>query len=158
MRCFNSHTLERSTGTRRRKFKWKIIEDGGVVTVGTPPAKNTFDVDDTDIDFDQPIKDVFFKYMFANIEGHARLMHDYHSDKRSSNYDTYKDCGFTMMDLTSDDEDSQIKICYLLMAAAATEVERGVDNLFKKGLNWGPEDLVWRTGWGGGPGLVSSSL
>lgn len=119
------------------EVKWKIIEDGGVVTVGTPPAKNTFDVHDTDIDFDQPIKDVFFKYMFANIEGHARLMHDYHSDKRSSNYDTYKDCGFTMMDLTSDDEDSQIKICYLLMAAAATEVERGVDNLFKKGPSGG---------------------
>ena len=59
------------------------------------------------------------------------------SDERATYYHTYKNRKIKFFDADADDPDHLIKQCYLLVVAAATELEDGTENLWKRGSSGG---------------------
>jgi hypothetical protein len=80
------------------------------------------------------LHELFFTHFFPNVKGHGLLTDKYHSDSQSLNHHTYITSNFKFHESDPDqDPDWKIKQCYLLLLAAVTESDVGVENLWKKG-------------------------
>ncbi|KAG7356382.1 transposase IS4 [Nitzschia inconspicua] len=129
------------------KVTWKILADKEYATDDDDPMieypkKASFNVD---IDFGEvgsynDLKDIFFEHFFPDVVGHAQLIDEFHSDPRSPMYTTVQNDSIIFHDPNNKDPDWIVKQCYLIMVAAATESEVGVENLWKRGPTGGRRD------------------
>jgi hypothetical protein len=75
----------------------------------------------------------FFRGSLPSIKGHARIMDKFLSDEQAPYYETIKQDKIIFYEKDVDDPDWKVKNCCLLHVTAATEVENGVENLWKHG-------------------------
>ena len=80
---------------------------------------------------------MFFYNFFPCIKGHAKLIDDYHSSHNSPYYSTVKHDHIEFCNEDTDDPYYLVKIAYTIMIAAVSEVEQGVENLWKRGRSNG---------------------
>jgi hypothetical protein len=85
------------------------------------------------VDFSLPPITNFFKHVFPDLTGHGKIMDTYLLNPRASHHSTYLQLGHQFHDDESVDPDWLVKQCYTLLIAAVTEIERGVQNLWKSG-------------------------
>ena len=143
----------------------EILED---VMTHPPPDRNAFKVgipwnkNKKHVDYN----DIFFKHFFVDLTGKAKLMDEFLSDERCDFYHTVKNDNIKFHRPDRDDPDCivsthpffsfvisfcrnsnshfcscQLKLCVTLMIAGANEVQRGVENLWKRGESVGLKDF-----------------
>ena len=83
----------------------------------------------------------FFKYIFPSVEGHAHIIDEYLQDPRAEFYRTVSTSNIQFHDSDAEDKDWRVKRCYTILIAASSEVECGVDNLWKRGNGNGRKEL-----------------
>jgi hypothetical protein len=71
----------------------------------------------------------FFPYTSA---GHAKITDEFHDDPRSLYFSTMKNGNIIFHEEHAQDPDWKVKQAYLLVIAAASEVENGIDGLWKR--------------------------
>lgn len=122
-----------------QKVTWKILPDTEHITddpLQMPEEAEFFPEMDWDLSFEEN----FFQRFFPDITGHGKILDEYLSDSRASYHDTAVQCRITFHDPSQIDCDWKVKQCYLLLIAAATEVENGVENLWSRGSSGGRHD------------------
>ena len=82
-----------------------------------------------------------FKYIFPSVEGHAHIIDEYLQDPRAEFYRTVSTSNIKFHDSDAEDKDWRVKRCYTILIAASSEVECGVDNLWKRGNGNGRKEL-----------------
>ena len=87
----------------------------------------------SNFDFEVPIQNNFFENVFPSIVGHAHIIDKFLLDPRATFHSTTVASNIKFHDPDDDDPDWKVKQCYLLIIAAATEREHGVENLWKQG-------------------------
>ena len=85
------------------------------------------------INFDKEFNAHFFEHIFPSVTGHATIIDKFLSDPRAPYYDTVKSHQIKFHDPHDPDLDWKVKQCYILLIAAVTEMESGVNNLWKSG-------------------------
>jgi Transposase IS4 len=126
------------------KVTWKIFGDQEYVREEDDPMDTYTEeaVFKTEINFgsDDSFEDLsklFFEHFFPDVKGHAKLLDEFHSDSRSPLFTTVKNDKIQFHDPNNEDPDWIVKQAYLLMLAAATEGDVGVENLWKRGSTGG---------------------
>jgi hypothetical protein len=76
------------------------------------------------------------------VKGHAQLLDEYNSDIRAPYHTTVTLNKYKFVDESADDPDWIVKQCYLLLIAAVTEADVGVENLWKKGASGGRHEFA----------------
>ena len=118
--------------------RWTIVKDGEAIEWETVPEASVEWAKDAKMPAEtKGLSDLFFSHFLPSIDGHALLIDEYHSDRRSTYYSTVRDDRIQFHDEEADDPDWIVKQCYLLMIAAATEVDVGVENLWLRGKSNG---------------------
>lgn len=120
-------------------INWTILGDTEYITPDEDPLTYPDELDVLkEVDFEnKSLSDIFFEYFFPSVVGHAKLMDEFLSDARASYYPTAKSSYIKFHDDRDDDPDWIIKNCYLLMIAAVTEPEIGIENLWQEGESTG---------------------
>ena len=124
--------------------QWKILADTEYVDDDDDPMKNygedvqlkkvfAFDNDIDDEDSNSTLAATFFKDFFPTVTGHAKRMDKFLSNPLAPMHDTVVNDKIVFHDEGDDDPDWIVKQCYLLMIAALTEADIGVENLWKRG-------------------------
>ena len=94
-----------------------------------------------EIDLETPqLSSTFFKHFFPDTTGHAKIMDDYLSDSQANFHETYVNDKIQFHDPDDPDPDWKVNQGYTLIIAAATEIENGIDNLWKHGPSGGHHD------------------
>jgi len=105
-----------------------------------PPSSN---VVSPDFDFEKPMIKKFFLHVFLDVTGHAKIIDRYLSDNHAPYYKTVKADKIQFHNEADLDPDWKVKQCYVLLIAAATEMENGIENLWKHGklqnCRWYPD-------------------
>ena len=83
----------------------------------------------------------FFKHFFPETNGHAAIIDEYLSSNHASHHETYVTDCIKFHDEADADPDWKVRQCYTLIIAAATEIENGVSNLWKRGPSGGRHDF-----------------
>jgi hypothetical protein len=96
--------------------------------------------DQIDFDDDTKLVDIFFKHIFPSIEGHAKKLDKYLADPKAEFYETVIHDKITFHDEDAEDPDWKIRQAYTLLIAAASKIENGVGNLWKRGKGMGWRD------------------
>ena len=113
-------------------------KDGKEIEWETVPEASVEWLEDIDLPSDsKELSELFFSHFLPSIKGHAAIIDKYCSDRRSTYYSTVRDDKIRFHDDEADDPDWKVKNCYLLLIAAATEVETGVENLWLRGKSNG---------------------
>ena len=125
---------------------WEILQDGQHITRGEDPMKYPTEVKrKKEIDFGDDgncdkYADIFFDHFFPDVSGHGKKMDKYLSSVEAPMYQTVLNDGIKFHDEEAEDPDWIIKQAYLLVLAAATESDVGVENLWKRGKSGGRHD------------------
>lgn len=137
------------TGGNVGQINWEILPDN--IHIEEDPDMQMLIPDEAQIvaDIDlksQPLIDTFFAHIFPDVTGHAKLMDEYLGDRRSCFHETYIHDNIKFHDSSPADnegldEDWKVKQGYMLIIAAACEIENGVDNLWKSGPSGGRHDF-----------------
>ena len=120
---------------------WKILQDSDSIDLGMPDMDGDSRFKrNIDLNEDTDLGDVFFAEFFPSIIGHAKLIDEYHADPRSAYYSTTINDNIIFHDENAQDPDWKVQQAYLLLIAAASEVENGIENLWKRGKSTGRHD------------------
>ena len=123
---------------KEETVEWQILKDGEHHSDSFLSKVNHTLTYKKDIDFlKTPLIDTFFQDIFPDVTGHALLLDEYYSDVRAPYFETVKNDNIKFLDTSNKDPDWIVKQCYTLLIAAKTEVECGVDNLWRKGYSSG---------------------
>jgi len=79
------------------------------------------------------LNDIFFDYFFPCVTGHAKLIDEYHSSRNSPYYSTVQNDNIKFFYNDEEDRDYMMKLGYTIMIDEVSEVESGVETLWKKG-------------------------
>lgn len=113
--------------------KWTIHADQDRPSLGPTPLPSSIEAElREDIDWTRPPHELFFDYVFPSLKGHATFLDKWASDPRCSWHNTYRTQKMKFVQ-DGDDPDALIKQMYLVLIAGTTEVECGVESLFKSG-------------------------
>ena len=119
-------------------IEWQIIADG--VNITDQPLDHPEELHlKKDIDFGKDSLDtILFREFMPDVKGHAALMDEFFADKRAPYHSLVQEekIKFHQQE-DEEDYDWIVKQCYLLLIAAITEPETGIDNLWKKGKTRG---------------------
>jgi len=96
------------------------------------PPTNT-NVVSSDYDYDQTLVDNFFMHVFLNVTGHAAIIDKFLGDVHAPYYETVQQDKTLFHDAEDKDPYWKIQQCYVLLIAAATEMENSIENLWKHG-------------------------
>ena len=129
-------TLKDSTTT----IVWDILPDGEYIEWDEVKSNGETWKKEIEINNDTIMNDIFFDDFFPCIKGHAKLIDDYHSSRNSPYYSTVRNDQIKFHDPDVEDPDYLVKIAYTIMIAAVSEVEQGVENLWKRGRSNGRRD------------------
>ncbi len=116
-------------------FSWDILRDDEhhIHSTFVPPASSN--VVSEFFDFNKAKEDNFFEHVFPSILGHSKIIDKFMSDNRATYYyETARLDKIKFHDPLDPDPDWKVQQCYLLLIAAATELEAGFENLWKKGM------------------------
>jgi hypothetical protein len=83
---------------------------------------------------------LFFDKFFPSVVGHAKTIDEFHADPRSPFHTTVHDNRITFHDPKADDPDWKVKQACTLLVAAASKIENGADDLWKRGPSGGRHD------------------
>ncbi|CAB9530025.1 hypothetical protein SEMRO_2714_G335340.1 [Seminavis robusta] len=125
---------------------WTILGDTEYIQPDQDHMKYPEEVElKKDIDFgsianDKPLAPLFFEHFFPSVEGHAKKMDEFFADINAPYHVKVKEGKVKFHDPDAPDPDWIIKQAYLLMIAAATEADVGVDNLWLYGKSGGRRD------------------
>jgi len=86
------------------------------------------------INFDKEFDANCFEHIFLVVTGHVANIDRFLSDPRVPYYNTVKSHQIKFHDPDDPDPDWKVKQCYILLIAVATEMESGVENLWKSGM------------------------
>ena len=113
---------------------WTILSDTEHVTESriVIPERPTLNIDP-----DKPLEETFFSKFLPDVKGHAAILDDYLDNPQAEYHRTYKARHFKFDDPTNPDRDWKVKQCYLVIVAGATELQNGVENLWKSGMSKG---------------------
>ena len=124
------------------QIQWEILADNEHVTECPLEIPETVEYK-KDIYFDDETtnyNDIFFEYFFPDMTGHGKIMDEYHADPKSPYFATVRSDKIQFHDEDAEDPDWKVKRAYTLLIAAASEVESGVENLWKQGKSNGRRD------------------
>ena len=133
----NATTFEMFWGKRdQEKFTWEILAEGDHITEDPLdiPEEAQFKID---MDISRPLDELFFEYFFPDVTGHGKIIDEYLSSPQAKYHDTCQTDKIVFHDETNDDPDWKVKQGYMIMIAAACEIENGIENLWKKGPSGG---------------------
>lgn len=119
---------------------WKIMEDGQHIDEGFPIDLNSLNTMKKDIHLatdGSNYHQVFFDHFFPSVAGHGKIIDEYVADPRCSINATVKRENICFHDDEAIDPDWKVKVCYLLLIAAANEVENGTNSLWSAGESKG---------------------
>jgi hypothetical protein len=87
----------------------------------------------SEVDFDEEthLNDILFSSLFPSTKGHSTKLDDNFSNAKTDFYETVKHEQIKCHD--KNDPELHVRQCYTLLIAAASEIENGVDNLWKRG-------------------------
>jgi hypothetical protein len=120
-------------GCSNQVVKWKIHGETEYITQSPLQILNPSLMISDKVDFTvSPITN-FFEHVLPDVTGHGKTMDAYLADPRASHHSTYLQLGHTFHDDKAVDPDWLVKQCYTLLIAAVTEIEQGVENLWKRG-------------------------
>jgi hypothetical protein len=124
------------------KLEWKILGDQEFISKDEDPLVYPDELRiQADVSFsEQTLSEIWFQYFLPCIEGHALLMDEYLSNQKAPYYITAKTKKVKFHRPDDEDSDWIVKQCYMLIIAAVTEAEVGVDNLWKQGEGGGRRD------------------
>ena len=88
------------------------------------------------------IADIFFDHFSPDVMGHGKKLDKYLSSVQAPMFQMVHNDGIQFHDKEADDLDWTAKQAYLLVLAAATESDVGVDNLWKRGRSGGRQDYA----------------
>jgi hypothetical protein len=121
-------------GCNNQVVEWKIYGETEYITQLPLQIPNTAPTMISDnIDFRASPITNFFEHVFPDVTGHGKTLDAYLANPRATHHSTYLKLGHTFHDEKAVDPDWLVKQCYTLMIAAVTEVEQGVENLWKRG-------------------------
>jgi len=80
---------------------------------------------------------LFFDKFFPSIKGHAAIIDKYLSSPECEFHNTVVNDKIVFHDPEAEDPDWRVRVCYTLLIAAASEIEVGVENLWKSGPSGG---------------------
>jgi hypothetical protein len=108
-----------------------ILKDSESIDMGMPDIMDGGNQFKKDIDLNENthLGDVFFSEFFPRIVGHAIIIDEFHDDPRSPSYSTINNGNIIFHDENAQDPDWKVKRAYLLLIAAASELENGIENL-----------------------------
>jgi len=114
---------------------WKILQDDEHLEEADDPLVYPTELEfKKEVDFvNKPFDEIFFDDFFPSVTGHAALFDEYFNDNRAPYHSRVKEEKISFNRPDDEDPDWIVKQCYLLMIAAVTEPEIGVDNLWKAG-------------------------
>jgi len=142
--AFVSHGKEHVANAKSFSYdgvEWTILGDDEVVddmALDAPPkAQYKKDIPWNEKAENMDYNEVFFEHFFPSIKGHAKLIDKYHSSPKSLMSKSVADDNIRFEDETADDPDWKVRVCYTLLIAAASELDNGVDELWKKGKSSG---------------------
>jgi hypothetical protein len=111
-------------------INWKILGDAEHhIDIDLVPPSDTNVM--KDFDFEWPWIDNFCDHLFPFFKGHAHIIDKYLSDSRASYHESMKADKIQFHGPADKDPDWKVKNFCLLLIAAATEVENGIENLWK---------------------------
>jgi hypothetical protein len=116
-----------------KKVEWDILGNDEAIDLGTPDVSSHKATEEISFEDDMDLSDLFFEKMFPCIKGHGKLMDKYLADERVEFHSTFVNESIIFHDEDAEDPDWKINQCYTLLIVAASEMEMGVDNLWKKG-------------------------
>ena len=120
-----------------KTIEWEILPDGVDVTDQPLQYPETL-ATKKEVNFDKDTLDtILFHDFLPEVKGHGALLDKFFSDIRAPYHSTVKDEGFVFHQEGEDDCDWAVKQCYLLLIAAVTEPEIGIDNLWRRGQSRG---------------------
>ena len=76
---------------------------------------------------------------FPCVTGHAKLIDEYHSSRNYPYYSTFRNENIKFFYEDAEDPDYMVKLGYSIMIGAVSEVESGVENIWKRGGQTGTE-------------------
>jgi hypothetical protein len=80
---------------------------------------------------------LFFYEFFPSVVGHGKTIDDFHANLQSPFHTTAKNDRVKSHDPEAADPDWKVKQVHTLMIAAASEIENGAENLWKRGRSGG---------------------
>ena len=89
------------------------------------------------VDHKSNLNNVFFENFPPCVAGHSKLIDEYHSSRDSTYHSTAKHDKIKFHDPDADDPDWKVKKARTIMIAAVSEIETGVENLWKRGRSTG---------------------
>ena len=139
-------SFEMICNTPGDSITWDILQDDEHVTREEDPMVYPTDIKTKKkIDFGEDgncekYADIFFDHFFPDITGHGKKLDKYLSSVQAPMFQTVHNDGIQFHDNDADDPDWIVKQAYLLVLAAATESDVGVENLWKRGRSGGRHD------------------
>jgi hypothetical protein len=83
------------------------------------------------------------KHIFPSIEGNAKKLDKYFADQKDEFYEIVKNDKIKFHDEDAEDPDWNICQAYTLLIAASSEIENGVENLWKRAKVMGRRDYLY---------------
>jgi hypothetical protein len=125
---------------------WNIVPDNeSIIDWRVPDFENNMATDQIDFDDDTKLDDIFFKHIFPSIEGHSKKLDKYFADPKAEFYETVKHDKLKFHDEDAEDPDWKTRQAYTILIAAASEIENGFDNMWKRGKGMGWRDVTAHT-------------
>jgi hypothetical protein len=128
-------------------IKWNILADNQHITKEEDPMEYPSDLEVNEaIDFDdKSLADIWFDHFLPSVKGHALRIDEFLSDPRAPYYSTATNQNikfYQHVNNSDEDPDWVVKQCYLLLIAAVTEADVGVENLWKFGESGGRREYA----------------
>jgi hypothetical protein len=109
------------------------MTDDETIDIGRPYVEGHNATSEGQFNDETHLNDIFFQSIFPSIEGQAVKLYAYFSNEKADFYETVNHDRIVFHDPDDDDPDWQVRQCYTLLIAAASEIENCVKNLWKRG-------------------------
>jgi hypothetical protein len=130
--------IEQWGKTQLDQVEWNILKDEDEISWDMPKPDPEGSVPKLLFDVDTKLDKLFFEKMMPCVAGHALITDKYFQDPRADMHLPVKNDGIKFHDPEAEDPDWQVKHCFILLIASASEMENGAENLWKscKASGW----------------------
>jgi hypothetical protein len=125
--------IEQWGKTQLDQVEWNNIKDEDETSWEMPKPDPEGSVPKLLFDSDTKLDKLFFEKMMPCVAGRASIIDKYFQDPCADMHLTVKNDGIKFHDPEAEDPDWQVNHCYILLISSASEMENGVENLWKSG-------------------------